>query len=658
MKIADVSAAELTKKEADREALAAYRKQSAYDGSTIVVSKAGSIKHMTKEQVGKLSASKLKALASAYHETVQGGTGGTRERVGEFVDDMIPPDFPPVFLKDLLVEIGVEVEPATKLARWGLLFQVARAGGMQYADEISDAVVLHEQYTAGEEGEPTDLFWTMLYILLLPIAMNVIFAVLFNQRKGAKAVSLAVLVEILHLGPVVKGWKVWKGEGRGQDDVVDPYMQFLMGRVSELIFEGLPELVLAMAMLYTGKATTKVVVSLCVSLASAAFMMMDASVGDERNEMNGQKRGPHSHPTYGFLPLAPAAAKVQQLGLFVFYSGTVATAASAIAAAIVVSATPFIPAVMTGEFALLTAFMGSRGQKYMVAAPAKGGAAFSTIVYLGFYLDMCIAPWTTIRDPVLYGGGFFCFLIGYRLVTYAGVVYAATSAFAGSGVTMAAGTTRQIFGGGAAAIAAGAALVFCMTPSSHRKTWYSSKLAGPKIVQWYFDASQLVSGADTVDQQRVKHLLEYHPSYFNEDAAKEWLLSLQVATPLLTAPDKRLPKGCVQFTGHSLASVFERLVERFAFYSDTPSQQQVRTHLTALAQQIAAATPSQKAIAPVGGGADAQAGGEPNDARVEKLERQLVAKDKEMRAKDARHKREMEAKDREIEELRGMRSKN
>jgi hypothetical protein len=58
-----------------------------------------------------------------------------------------------------------------------------------------------------------------------------------------------------------------------------------MGRMNELMFEGLPELVLATTMLYTGKATTKVVVSLCVSLASAAFIMMDASVGWERNMM-------------------------------------------------------------------------------------------------------------------------------------------------------------------------------------------------------------------------------------------------------------------------------------------------------------------------------------------------------------------------------------
>jgi hypothetical protein len=373
---------------------------------------------------------------------------------------------------------------------------------------------------------------------------------------------------------------------------------------------------------------------------------------------NRQKRGPHSFPAIGFLPLAPAAAKVQQLGLFVFYSGTVATAASAIAAAIVVSATPFIPAVMTGEFALLTAFVGSRGQKYHVTAPAKGGVVVSSLVRVGLYLIMCIAPWAIQRIPENFGGGLFCFLIGYRLITYAGVVYAATSAFAGSGVTIAAGTARQIFGGGAAAIVAGAALVFCMTPSSHRKTWYSSKLTGPEFVQWIFEAKHIFNDADTVDQQRVRFVLHYHPSYHSKAAVKEWLLSFQIATPLLTESDKKLPKGCDRFTGHSLASVLERLVERFAFYGDTPELQQVRAHLTALAQQIAAATPSQKAIAPVGGGADAQAGGAPKDARVEELERQLVAKDKEMRAKDARHKREMEAKDREIEELRGGAKRN
>jgi hypothetical protein len=354
----------------------------------------------------------------------------------------------------------------------------------------------------------------------------------------------------------------------------------------------------------------------------------------------------------GFLPLAPAAAKVQQLGLFVFYSGTVATAASAIAAAIVVSATPFIPAVMTGEFALLTAFMRSRGQKYMVTAPANGGAVFSSLTYLGFYLIMCIAPWAPLRSPESYGGGLFSFLIGYRLVIYAGVAYAATSAFAGAGVSMAAGTARQIFGGGAAAIVAGAALVACMTPSSHRKTWYSSGFfkAGSAFVQWTFDAKQLVYDADTVDQQRVRALLSWHPSYNNKEAVKEWLLSLQIATPLLTEPDKKLPKGCAKYAGHSLASFFKRCIERFAFYGNTPELQQVRAQLTALAQQIAAATPSQKAIEPVGGGAGAQAEDDAEGARVEELERQLAAKDEEMRAKDARHGREMRAKDEKLRE--------
>ncbi|GMI25405.1 hypothetical protein TeGR_g1839 [Tetraparma gracilis] len=237
-----------------------FRKHSIADGAAVVLSKANSVKHLSRGQLRKLPAGKYKDLAGAFHEMVQGGTGGTRERAEEFVDDMVPSHMH-FFLKDFLVEIAVDISPAMKQARWGLFFQVARAGGVQYADEISDAVVLHEQYTGGEDGTPTDLFWTMFYILLLPVAFNVIWAVVFNKRKGAKAVSLAVLVEILHLGPVVKGWKVWKGEGMGQDDVLDPYQQFITGRFVELMFEGLPELVLATTMLYTGKATTKVVIA-------------------------------------------------------------------------------------------------------------------------------------------------------------------------------------------------------------------------------------------------------------------------------------------------------------------------------------------------------------------------------------------------------------
>jgi hypothetical protein len=336
----------------------------------------------------------------------------------------------------------------------------------------------------------------------------------------------------------------------------------------------------------------------------------------------------------------------------VFYSGTVATAASAIAAAIVVSATPFIPAVMTGEFALLTAFVGSRGQKYHVMAPAKGGAVLSSLICPASYMITCIAPWAQLRVPEFYGGGFFSFLIGYRLITYAGVVYAATSAFAGAGVKMPAETARQIFGGGAAAIVAGAALVVCMTPSSHRKTWYSGKFkAGAEFVQWVFEAKQLVYEADTVDQQRVRTLLTWHPSYSNKEAVNEWLLSLQIATPLLTEPDKKLPKGCAKFTGHSLASVFERLIECFAFYGDTPELQQVRAHLTALARQIEAArpsrkaaTPSRKAIAPI----------KPAEVdEVQELRRQLREKDEEMNARLRAKDVELRAKDEEIEKLRG-----
>ena len=91
-----------------------------------------------------------------------------------------------------------------------------------------------------------------------------------------------------------------------------------------------------------------------------------------------------------------------------------------------------------------------------------------------------------------------------------------------------------------------------------------------------------------------------------------------------------------------------------------PSQQQVRAHLTALAQQIAAATPSRKAIAPVVPAEVDEvqelkrllrARDEALLAKDEKLrakDEALLAKDVKLRAKDEA----LRAKDEEIEKLR------
>jgi hypothetical protein len=236
-----------------------------------------------------------------------------------------------------------------------------------------------------------------------------------------------------------------------------------------------------------------------------------------------------------------------------------------------------------------------------------------------------------------------------------------------SEVKMGAGTAWVIFGSAAGAVLVGAATVFRLTPESHRTTWYSNGewKTGPDYIQWWFEARQLMFDANTVDQQRVVSFLFYSPTYHSKDAVKPWLLGLKTDTPLLLESDKKLPKGCLVFSGHSLTSFFEKSTERanYMFHDDAASQQEISSHLASLARQISERSPSPDPPTPPKPALLLPAAPEIGSA-AEELERRLAAQAAEfeerleaaLREKDEEHERAMREKDEEHE--RAMRAKD
>ena len=202
----------------------------------------------------------------------------------EWLDANIPAR--EVLVRRSLKSLAKELRADLKQARIGLLFNIARAVLVQMSDEITDALVLVQEYNG---GKPSRFFWSSLVILSVPLAANIWFAIQFNKKKGGKVQAMGVLAAVLHVSPVIHGMKVWKGEGATEDEE-DPYRMFLLGRIVELIFESLPELILQLHMVYRGKVSRTVMASLSMSVASASFMMMDASVGWERQEMVSRHR--------------------------------------------------------------------------------------------------------------------------------------------------------------------------------------------------------------------------------------------------------------------------------------------------------------------------------------------------------------------------------
>ena len=100
----------------------------------------------------------------------------------EWLDANIPAR--EVLVRRSLKSLAKELRADLKQARIGLLFNIARAVLVQMSDEITDALVLVQEYNG---GKPSRFFWSSLVILSVPLAANIWMAIHFNKRKGGKA---------------------------------------------------------------------------------------------------------------------------------------------------------------------------------------------------------------------------------------------------------------------------------------------------------------------------------------------------------------------------------------------------------------------------------------------------------------------------------------
>ena len=103
---------------------------------------------------------------------------------------------------------------------------------------------------------------------------------------------------------------------------------------------------------------------------------------------------------------------------------------------------------------------------------------------------------------------------------------------------------------------------------------------------------------------------------------KEWLLGLESDGEMLGRGDKKIPKGCREFSGHSLDSFFTKSLQRYAYYNDTEGFPLVKAHLDKLKtevderQQVQTLT-SFSSLSSIGSKADVIAGEDPEDGVVQ-----------------------------------------
>ena len=182
-------------------------------------------------------------------------------------------------------------------------------------------------------------------------------------------------------------------------------------------------------------------------------------------------------------------------------------------------------------------------------------------------------------------------MIIYRLLSYTGIVIHATNNFANidashKTVIMKADAVRFYFFIAFGVTFFGAVLFLTNVAKSHRWTFYESRQTGPEDYKCFFEASQLFGGSNTKDQQRVGAWVFAHPNYLDKDAVKDWLLKLKSDGEILGRGDKKLPKGCDKFSGHSLESFFTKTLEKFPHFGDAESTAEVEAHIKKLKREV------------------------------------------------------------------------
>jgi len=527
-------------------------------------------------------------FAKTFIDVVKGCKGNLDNAVQDFCDSALGEG--DEVAREILMALAPKIKPLLKMARIGLGSRILLSLVLTYTDIVTDILVLKEYGVGGKETRKA--FHSSCGILGLCTLVNILVAWIANKNKTTALRVRAMIFALIQLNPLVHGINAWRGVETSEDDTMSSFFIFVMVRIGELIFEVLPESVLQLFVVYhTKKVSYTVIFSILSSVASAAFIMTDNSLMYERGEMSHQKRGPYSHPIFGFIPVGPRAKVAMQLGMFLFYGGYLACAMLNISAALTAFHWGYVPIVMFCEFVGFFGLRASRGDTINILE-APGGWIMSSLLHFVCYLMMCMAPWTQLRvDFGNLGGRHYASMIIYRLLSYTAIVIHATNNFADIDagertVRMRVETVRFYFFIALGVTLFGAALFLANVHKLRRWTFYESRQTGLEFFKWYFEASQLIDDADTKDPQRVFVWLLIHPNYFDKDAVKDWLLKLKSDGEILGMGNKKLPKGCGSRSGHTLESFFSKSLQKFSYYGDVESTTEVEAHIKKLKQEV------------------------------------------------------------------------
>jgi hypothetical protein len=198
-------------------------------------------------------------------------------------------------------------------ATLGLKLRLAIGASFSIGDMLSDVAQLLRMFI---DGNTTPAF-TLLTMLLTNLAFQSLLVIMQRAHHGWHAVAWELIIVFSLLKPGIDAIRVAGGEDRVEGAPLDPFMEMILGKLSELTFESIPGGLTQLAILLNGGVWTRLaIVSVLLSCLSTAFTACSLAYELDTNAAR-RKRNPEF---YGYIPDTTTGHLCAFMFLFIYYS--------------------------------------------------------------------------------------------------------------------------------------------------------------------------------------------------------------------------------------------------------------------------------------------------------------------------------------------------
>jgi hypothetical protein len=198
-------------------------------------------------------------------------------------------------------------------ATLGLKLRLALGAAFSIGDMASDAVQIVAMFLAGRSLRA----FALLAMIAMNLAVQALGVIVQNARLGLRAILWELSIVFSLLKPAIDAIRVAGGNERVEGAPLDPLVEMIIGKVTEMTFESIPGgLAQAIFLLDGGNWTTVAVVSVCLSCISTAFTTTTLAYDLDTNKVRR-----HRNPEfYGYVPDTSAGRFGVFVLLFVYHS--------------------------------------------------------------------------------------------------------------------------------------------------------------------------------------------------------------------------------------------------------------------------------------------------------------------------------------------------